>query len=152
MSSLNILKIYVTKHLYFRILQGKFIRIHFGTTGKLASADIETCKFGHINIVHVHYMCTYNWQYLFLWIIHFRFAGKVESDIPAVWGEELPHLLSDNDGPQTRAYRYHQWLISSWPEVEDDELFSSCYIHMQLNSLCDYAANLKLVPFVIFLF
>ena len=24
--------------------QGKFIRIHFGTTGKLASADIETCK------------------------------------------------------------------------------------------------------------
>lgn len=25
-------------------LQGKFIRIHFGTTGKLASADIETCE------------------------------------------------------------------------------------------------------------
>lgn len=25
--------------------QGKFIRIHFGTTGKLASADIETCKY-----------------------------------------------------------------------------------------------------------
>lgn len=24
--------------------QGKFIRIHFGTSGKLASADIETCK------------------------------------------------------------------------------------------------------------
>ena len=24
--------------------QGKFIRIHFGTTGKLASGDIETCK------------------------------------------------------------------------------------------------------------
>lgn len=24
--------------------QGKFIRIHFGTTGKLSSADIETCK------------------------------------------------------------------------------------------------------------
>ena len=24
--------------------KGKFIRIHFGTTGKLASADIETCK------------------------------------------------------------------------------------------------------------
>ncbi|KTF79589.1 hypothetical protein cypCar_00035200 [Cyprinus carpio] len=23
---------------------GKFIRIHFGTSGKLASADIETCK------------------------------------------------------------------------------------------------------------
>lgn len=28
-------------------LQGKFIRIHFGTTGKLASADIETCKYAH---------------------------------------------------------------------------------------------------------
>lgn len=25
-------------------LQGKFIRIHFGATGKLASADIETCE------------------------------------------------------------------------------------------------------------
>lgn len=24
--------------------QGKFIRIHFGATGKLASADIETCE------------------------------------------------------------------------------------------------------------
>lgn len=29
----------------FMFLQGKFIRIHFGTTGKLSSADIETCKF-----------------------------------------------------------------------------------------------------------
>ena len=29
----------------FYIKQGKFIRIHFGTTGKLASADIETCKY-----------------------------------------------------------------------------------------------------------
>lgn len=26
--------------------QGKFIRIHFGTTGKLAGADIESCKSG----------------------------------------------------------------------------------------------------------
>jgi hypothetical protein len=25
--------------------QGKFIRIHFGPSGKLAGADIETCKF-----------------------------------------------------------------------------------------------------------
>lgn len=24
--------------------QGKFIRIHFGNSGKLAGADIETCK------------------------------------------------------------------------------------------------------------
>jgi len=24
--------------------QGKFIRIHFGTNGKIAGADIETCK------------------------------------------------------------------------------------------------------------
>ena len=27
--------------------QGKFIRIHFGATGKLASADIETCESKH---------------------------------------------------------------------------------------------------------
>ena len=25
--------------------QGKFIRIHFGPDGKIAGADIETCKF-----------------------------------------------------------------------------------------------------------
>lgn len=30
--------------------QGKFIRIHFGTTGKLASADIETCKWQIHNV------------------------------------------------------------------------------------------------------
>lgn len=34
----------VTVHLVSLPPQGKFIRIHFGTTGKLASADIETCK------------------------------------------------------------------------------------------------------------
>ena len=27
------------------VWQGKFIRIHFGTTGKLASADIDICEF-----------------------------------------------------------------------------------------------------------
>uniref|UniRef100_A0A3B4X272 Myosin heavy chain, skeletal muscle, adult-like n=1 Tax=Seriola lalandi dorsalis TaxID=1841481 RepID=A0A3B4X272_SERLL len=31
---------------------GKFIRIHFGTKGKLASADIETCKFSSISVIH----------------------------------------------------------------------------------------------------
>lgn len=30
--------------LTFDLSQGKFIRIHFGTTGKLSSADIETCE------------------------------------------------------------------------------------------------------------
>ena len=28
-----------------KFLQGKFIRIHFGPTGKIAGADIETCKY-----------------------------------------------------------------------------------------------------------
>lgn len=28
------------------LLQGKFIRIHFGPTGKLASADIDSCEPG----------------------------------------------------------------------------------------------------------
>jgi len=27
------------------VVQGKFVRIHFGTNGKIAGADIETCKF-----------------------------------------------------------------------------------------------------------
>ena len=33
-----------THHHFSPCLQGKFIRIHFGATGKLASADIETCE------------------------------------------------------------------------------------------------------------
>lgn len=33
-----------THHYSSPSLQGKFIRIHFGATGKLASADIETCE------------------------------------------------------------------------------------------------------------
>ena len=31
-------------NIIFFTCKGKFIRIHFGTTGKLASADIETCE------------------------------------------------------------------------------------------------------------
>ena len=31
------------EYLYFVFFQGKFIRIHFGTNGKIAGADIETC-------------------------------------------------------------------------------------------------------------
>lgn len=41
-----------------KLFQGKFIRIHFDARGKLASADIETCKNKHpprafTNSVHV---------------------------------------------------------------------------------------------------
>lgn len=30
---------------FFYLEQGKFIRIHFGPSGKLAGADIETCEY-----------------------------------------------------------------------------------------------------------
>ena len=35
--------------------QGKFIRIHFATSGKLASADIETCKWQILILIHITY-------------------------------------------------------------------------------------------------
>uniref|UniRef100_A0A671XX08 Myosin, heavy chain b n=1 Tax=Sparus aurata TaxID=8175 RepID=A0A671XX08_SPAAU len=35
---------------------GKFIRIHFGTTGKLASADIETCKLPYSIVYYIVYI------------------------------------------------------------------------------------------------
>ena len=38
--------------------QGKFIRIHFGTKGKLASADIETCKFAFVSVIYKHIPAT----------------------------------------------------------------------------------------------
>jgi len=29
-------------------VQGKFVRIHFGTNGKIAGADIETCEYDRV--------------------------------------------------------------------------------------------------------
>ncbi len=44
-------------------------------------------------------------------------------------------------------------LINVWPKVEEDELYSSRYIHMQSSSLNDYAEGLKLMTFfMVFLF
>ena len=39
-SVLSVMRLFV-----FVLFQGKFIRIHFGTNGKIAGADIETCTF-----------------------------------------------------------------------------------------------------------
>lgn len=57
-------------HLLPLLSQGKFIRIHFGATGKLASADIETCKCvespmrGCFVVQHPSiYGLTYRWIY-----------------------------------------------------------------------------------------
>lgn len=44
------------------------------------------------------------------------------------------------------------WLISSWPEVEGDEFYSSGSLLVQFTSLTDYAECLKLMTFVVFLF
>ena len=44
--------------------QGKFIRIHFGTTGKLSSADIETCEFCYSKVDHV--LSTYPLHMMYL--------------------------------------------------------------------------------------
>lgn len=47
---------------------------------------------------------------------------------------------------------YQEWLLSLWPEVKADELYSSRSMHMQFNSYSDYAESLKLVTFVVFVF
>ena len=39
------------------LLQGKFVRIHFGPTGKIAGADIETCKLFLVGYTIRHYFC-----------------------------------------------------------------------------------------------
>uniref|UniRef100_A0A3B4BGU7 Uncharacterized protein n=1 Tax=Periophthalmus magnuspinnatus TaxID=409849 RepID=A0A3B4BGU7_9GOBI len=59
---------------------GKFIRIHFGPTGKLASADIDICKFVK------------------------RSSGKIQSDISAAWGAmSFADMLLVSSNP----YDYH---------------------------------------------
>ena len=37
--------------------QGKFIRIHFGNSGKLAGADIETCKLSLSKFQSTSFLC-----------------------------------------------------------------------------------------------
>ena len=65
--------------------QGKFIRIHFGTTGKLASADIETCK--HISQTYFKLPSCVNYIFfIYISVFHMFFnrpAGEVQGDFPA---------------------------------------------------------------------
>ncbi len=47
---------------------------------------------------------------------------------------------------------YEGWLISLWPRVEVNELYTTYFIHLLFSSLNDYAEHLKLITFAIFLF
>lgn len=37
--------------MFYFLIQGKFIRIHFGPTGKLASADIDICTLTVLSVI-----------------------------------------------------------------------------------------------------
>lgn len=84
--------------------QGKFIRIHFGPTGKLASADIDICKLNLVTIVFFA-SCFMSHMNMFLFFLSFRSSGKIQSDISAARWEELPHLLPDHVAEETRTAR-----------------------------------------------
>ncbi len=65
-------------------LQGKFIRIHFGISGKLSSADIETCKY----FTAQHHFNNHTLMKCIRFVIHlcinsFRSSGEVSCDFPA---------------------------------------------------------------------
>lgn len=66
--------------------QGKFIRIHFGPTGKLASADIDMCelRIKHC-ILHVFLLLFKSNMSMLLFCLSFRPSGKIQSDISAAW-------------------------------------------------------------------
>lgn len=68
--------------------QGKFIRIHFGATGKLASADIETCKSRHLIQIPQWFATKVtlgNLKTLFCCCCCFlRSLGKIQSDISVI--------------------------------------------------------------------
>jgi len=49
------------------VFQGKFIRIHFGTNGKIAGADIETCT----SNIHLISFCTFENKLYFIFYILF---------------------------------------------------------------------------------
>ncbi len=42
---------------------------------------------------------------------------------------------------------YDGGLTSLWRKVEEDEFYSSCYMHMQLNYLSDYAEDFGIFQF-----
>lgn len=75
--------------------QGKFIRIHFGAKGKLASADIETCEsqhpVGHSGIWPQRHTTQEPETTFFL--ITLRSLRKIQSDISVIQREKLPHFL-----------------------------------------------------------
>lgn len=87
--------VYCISHLFFSKPQGKFIRIHFGTSGKLSSADIETCEYLKVYFIQFKNLATFakceSEKLLF-----FRSAGKVQGNIPASSREKLPHFLPDH--------------------------------------------------------
>ncbi len=43
----------------------------------------------------------------------------------------------------TQACMCEGWLKRMWPNEEGDQLYSSCYMHMQVRSLSDYTKSLK---------
>ncbi len=44
----------------------------------------------------------------------------------------------------TQACMCEGWLKRMWPNEEGDQLYSSCYMRMQVRSLSDYTESLKL--------
>ena len=85
-------------------LQGKFIRIHFGPSGKLASADVEICELMSLFFNTMYFsFCFISKRKTSHLSLCFRSSGKIQSDISAAWWEELPHLLPDHVPEETRA-------------------------------------------------
>lgn len=85
--------------------QGKFIRIHFGATGKLASADIETCEsqrhIGHHGIwPQRHFLAETTF-----FLITLRSLGKIQSDVSVIQREKLSHFLPNLVKQEARTHR-----------------------------------------------
>lgn len=106
---------------YFK---GKFIRIHFGTTGKLASADIETCKCSDIFKIipdsydlkklttHVTWIFT-----LFLFVICFLpdllEKSRVTFQLKAERSYHIFYQITSNKKPELIGKKCH----NSFPEL-----------------------------------
>ncbi len=83
-------------------------------------------------------------------------VGKGKSD--TFWDKEVEceYLMLCKRSPAYKlrsppqAAQYKGWLINSWLKVDEDELYGSCYLNVQFNSLSDFAKNVTLIPILVF--
>lgn len=106
--------------------QGKFIRIHFGPTGKLASADIDICELTVKQIVFVIF-------FLLVSNLNEYFASDLLEKSRVIFQQ-----------PGERSYHiYYQIMSQKKPELLGESLMLLQIFHYVLQHNCDVILHIR---------